>query len=65
MRKLIYIGCISGLLLASCGKKAPKVDTTTIDTAGVEQLELELKNLEEQSNRINEKLDSINTVVNE
>ncbi len=53
----------------SCGKSGSKkttlADTTSIDTAGVEQLELELKDLEVQSNRVNERLDSINNVINE
>lgn len=65
MKYIFYICCLSIIILASCGKKTPKVDTTSIDTAGVEQLELELKNLEAQSNRVNERIDSINTIVNE
>jgi hypothetical protein len=65
MRKIYLMLCLTVLVLSSCGKKSPKVDTTSIDTAGVEQLELELKNLEAQSNRVNEKIDSINTIVTE
>lgn len=55
--------------LISCGKsgskKTPLVDTTSIDTAGVDQLEKELKDLEAQSARVHEKLDSINKTIDE
>lgn len=65
MKSIYIIIIIATMSLLSCGKKSAKVDTTSIDTASVEQLEQELKNLEVQSNRVNEKLDSINNVINE
>jgi hypothetical protein len=66
--KIIYtvlIGC--SFVFASCGKgvKDQKVDTTSIDTAGVEQLEKELKALEEQSSKVNQKIDSVDNLLNE
>jgi hypothetical protein len=57
-------------IFSSCGgtsskKTPPIVDTTTIDTANVEQLEKELKDLEEKSAQVNNKLDSIDNLLNE
>ena len=46
-------------------KNPPIVDTTTIDTANIDQLEKELKDLEEKSSKINNQLDSIDNVLNE
>ena len=69
--KIIYpFVFIFSLLLFSCGNKSAKknppiVDTTTIDTAGIEQLEKELKDLEEQSAKVNQKIDSIDNLLND
>jgi hypothetical protein len=65
---LLLIGFV--LFLFSCGgtsnkKKTPIVDTTTVDTAGIEQLEKELKDLETQSSKVNGKIDSIDNVLNQ
>lgn len=68
--KIIYILLIGGsLAIASCGKGANKKtsdpDTSSIDTASVEQLEQELKDLEEQSSKVNQKIDSVDNLLNE
>lgn len=69
MKTIYIVIAVFSIVLVSCGKSGTKktssIDTTSIDTAGVEQLEKELKDLESQSNRVNEKLDSINNVINE
>ncbi len=67
--KIIYIALVGcSLAIMSCGKGGEKnsdVGTTSIDTASVEQLEQELKNLEEQSSEVNQKIDSIDNLLNE
>ena len=69
--KIVYLlAFTSTLLLFSCGGKStqktiPLVDTTSIDTAGIEQLEKELKDLEEKSSDLNQKIDSIDNLLNE
>ena len=69
--KVIYylIFVLFALGAVACGKgnskKTPLADTTSIDTAGVVQLEQELKELESKSARIHEKLDSINTTIDQ
>jgi peptidoglycan hydrolase CwlO-like protein len=71
MSKYIFLSVFSlSLLFCSCGgksnkKNVPIVDTTTIDTANIDQLEKELKDLEEKSSKVNNKLDSIDNVLNE
>jgi peptidoglycan hydrolase CwlO-like protein len=66
----VYIALIISLFfLASCGtgnsKKTSLVDTTTIDTAGIEQLEKELIDLENQSAKIHDRMDSINKEIDQ
>ena len=68
--KIIYILLIGfSFVMASCGKgsnkKSPAADTSSIDTASVEQLEQELKALEEQSSKVNQKIDSVDNLLNE
>ena len=49
--------------IASCGKSGPKSKLDTEDTLSVEEMEQELKNLENESARIDEQLDSINNEI--
>lgn len=70
MRFIYLFAFVISLLLFSCGGKSTKknppiVDTTTIDTANIVQLEKELKDLEEKSAQVNDKLDSIDNLLNE
>lgn len=69
MKYFYLIIVCTTLLMAACGKGSkpnqPAVDTTSIDTADIEQLEKELKALEEQSSRINQKIDSVDNLLNE
>lgn len=69
MKHLYLIVMVVSLLIVSCGKGSksnqPAIDTTSIDTADIEQLEKELKDLEEQSSKINQKIDSVDNLLNE
>jgi len=68
MTKISITLLASLLILTSCKNDHRKIlddNTAYIDTASVEQLEEELKNLEEQSSTVNQKIDSIDNLLNE